>query len=84
MFSSAGQKEVAVSNLRVSGQSFISVEFGGYSSSSKMDTPKVQREDDDGGDLRIMAIDVRYEKVGGADGYLIALVLSDSTVKVRL
>ena len=54
------------------------MEFGGYS----YDEGKLEREADSGGDLRIMGIDVRDQKIGYVDGHLVSLVLSDSTVKV--
>lgn len=78
MFSSAGQKEVNISPLRIEGRDIVSVEFGGYSSSANQSN----ENEDAGGDLRIMGIDVRDETVDGVQGYLVALVLSDSTVKV--
>ena len=40
------------------------------------------RDDEQGGDLRVMGIDVRNQKVDTVDGYAVAIVLSDSTVKV--
>jgi len=60
----------------------MSVEFGGYSENIK--PVEDSRENDDaGGDLRIMGIDVRDETVQDVQGYLVALALSDSTVKVE-
>jgi hypothetical protein len=82
MFTSAGQKEVSVLPLRVAGRDIISVEFGGFSSNSIDQEDKFERDEDLGGDLRIMSIDVRKQKVEDIDGYLICVVLSDSTVKV--
>ena len=83
MFSSAGAKEVSTSPLRINGHDILSVEFGGFSSDTNPDDATNDRDDDLGGDLRIMGIDVRDEKMGDVQGYLVALVLSDSTVKVR-
>jgi len=83
MFSSAGAKEVSTSPLRINGHDLLSVEFGGFSSDTNPDETTNDRDDDLGGDLRIMGIDVRDEKMGDVQGYLVALVLSDSTVKVR-
>jgi len=83
MFSSAGAKEVSTSPLRVNGRDILSVEFGGFSSDTKLDDATNDRDDDLGGDLRIMGIDVRDQKMGDVNGYLVALVLSDSTVKVK-
>jgi len=83
MFSSAGAKEVSTSPLRVNGHDILSVEFGGFSSDTKLDDATNDRDDDLGGDLRIMGIDVRDQKMGKMNGYLVALVLSDSTVKVK-
>jgi hypothetical protein len=80
LFSSAGQKEVATSFLRIENEDILSVEFGGFSDASKVENDS----DDDGGDLRVMGIDVRDELFGDVNGYLIALILSDSTVKVLL
>jgi hypothetical protein len=82
MFSSAGAKEVSTSALRIKGNDILSVEFGGFSSDTKLDNRTIDRDDDLGGDLRIMGIDVRDQKMGDVGGYLVALVLSDSTVKV--
>jgi hypothetical protein len=76
MFSSAGQKEVAISPFRIGEEDIVSVEFGGFSSAGRTDDQTV---DDFGGDLRIMGIDVR-DIIAGV--YLVLLVLSDSTVKV--
>ena len=83
MFSSAGAKEASTSPLRINGHDILSVEFGGFSSDTNPDDATNDRDDDLGGDLRIMGIDVRDEKKGDVQGYLVALVLSDSTVKVR-
>ena len=77
LFSSGGQKEVAVSQLRIEEEDILSVEFGGYRSDEY--TPA--RNPEFGGDLRIMGIDAREQKIEDEEGYLIALVLSDSTVK---
>jgi hypothetical protein len=82
MFSSAGQKEVAISPFRIGEEDIISVEFGGFSSAGRTDDQTVERNDDSGGDLRIMGIDVRDTIVDGTSVYLVLLVLSDSTVKV--
>src|SRR5947207_12236739 len=81
LFSSAGQKEIVISPLRVADEDILSVEFGGFSETSKSCGDSA-RDDDDGGDLRIMGIDVRDEELDDVNGYLIALILSDSTVKV--
>ena len=82
MFSSAGQKEVCISPVCVEGRDIMSVEFGGYSENMK--PVEESRENDDvGGDLRIMGIDVRDETMEDVMGYLVALALSDSTVKVE-
>ena len=83
MFSSAGAQEVSTSPLRISRHDILSVEFGGFSNDTRPDDTTNDRNDDLGGDLRIMGIDVRDEKMGDVQGYLVALVLSDSTVKVR-
>ena len=83
MFSSAGAKEVSTSPLRISGHKIISVEFGGFSSDTKPADATIERDDYLGGDLRVMGIDVRAQKLGCVPGYLVALVLSDSTVKVE-
>jgi hypothetical protein len=83
LFSSAGQKEVFISPLRIGTEEIISVEFGGYSDISRIEE-EFQRDDDMGGDLRIMGIDVRDQIINGQIGYLVSLVLSDSTVKVYL
>jgi hypothetical protein len=82
MFSSAGQKEVNVSHLRVGEEDMVSVEFGGFSTNGSLDNDKFERDDDMGGDLRIMGIDVRNKMVNAMEAYLISYVLSDSTVKV--
>lgn len=82
MFSSAGQKEVCVSAIQVEGRDIMSVEFGGYSNNAKSD--ESNGNDDAGGDLRIMGIDVRDELLDGVNGYLVGLALSDSTVKVSI
>jgi len=82
MFSSAGAKEVSTSPLRINGHDILSVEFGGFSSDTRLDGQPIERDDELGGDLRIMGIDARDHKMGVIDGYLIALVLSDSMVKV--
>ena len=82
MFSSAGQKEVCISPVCIEGRDIMSVEFGGYSDNMK--PAEDSRENDDlGGDLRIMGIDVRDETVEDVQGYVVALALSDSTVKVE-
>ena len=81
LFSSAGQKEVSVSPFRVGGKDIISVEFGGYSSVTR--TEDTERDDNSGGDLRIMGIDVRDQTVCNEHVYLVSLVLSDSTIKVN-
>ena len=60
----------------------MSVEFGGFSSNSTGQEEKDERDEDMGGDLRIMAIDVRSQRVDDVDGYLVCMVLSDSTLKV--
>ena len=82
MFSSAGQKEVCITPLRIEGRDIVSVEFGGYSDIAKSEEDS-RENDDSSGDLRIMGIDVREQTVDGANGYLVALALSDSTVKVN-
>jgi len=82
LFSSAGQKEVSVTPLRIEDRDLLSIEFGGYSDTSKSSEGETQRDEDDGGDLRIMDLDVRDQVIDDHPGYLIALVLSDSTVKV--
>jgi len=84
MFSSAGAKEVSTSPLRINGHDILSVELGGFSSDTKSDDTTNDRDDDLGGDLRIMGIDVRDQKMVDVRGYLVALVLSDSTVKVSV
>lgn len=81
LFSSAGQKEVSVTPLRIEDRDLLSVEFGGYSDASSSEG-QTQRDEDDGGDLRVMDLDVRDQEIEDHPGYLIALVLSDSTVKV--
>lgn len=83
MFSSAGQKEVCVSFVQVEGREIMLVEFGGYSDNAKSEEES-NGNDDTGGDLRIMGIDVRDEILDGMSGYLVALALSDSTVKVLI
>lgn len=83
MFSSAGQKEVCVSAVQVDGRDIMSVEFGGYSDNAKSEEES-NGNDDAGGDLRIMGIDVRDELLDGVNGYLVGLALSDSTVKVSI
>jgi hypothetical protein len=83
LFSSAGRKEVAITPLRIEDEDILSVEFGGFSDASKAENDSA-RDDDDGGDLRVMGIDVRDRCFHGVNGYLVALILSDSTVKVDL
>lgn len=83
MFSSAGQKEVCVSAIQVEGRDIMSVEFGGFSDNAKSEEES-NGGNDTGGDLRIMGIDVRDELLDGVSGYLVALALSDSTVKVSI
>jgi hypothetical protein len=82
MFSAAGAKEVSTSPLRINSHDILSVEFGGFSGDIKADDETSDRDDDSGADLRVMDIDVRDHKIGHLQGYLVALVLSDSTVKV--
>jgi hypothetical protein len=84
MFSSAGEKAVKVSPLRVGDDDMFSVEFGGFSSTMKNTDDASERDDELGSDLRVMGIDVRNQKVDDMDGYLIAIVLSDSTLNVFL
>jgi hypothetical protein len=79
---SAGQKEIAISPLRVEDQDILSVEFGGFSNAFKSESDGHGRDEDDGGDLRITGLDVRDKQLDGVDGYLIALIFSDSTIKV--
>jgi hypothetical protein len=83
MFSSAGQKAVNISPLRIGEYDITSVEFGGFSSTTDTVGNENGRDDEQGGDLRVMGIDVRNQKVDAVDGYAVAIVLSDSTVKVR-
>jgi hypothetical protein len=78
MFSSAGQKEVAVSQLRIGKEDITSVEFGGYSNNEVVRT----RDSEHGGDLRIMGMDARSQRMDNVEGYLVSLVFSDSAVKV--
>jgi len=78
MFSSAGKKEMSASSIRIGEEDITSVEFGGYSNGEDI----LERDTDSGGDLRIMGLDVRDTKIGYEDGYMVSLVLSDSTVKV--
>jgi len=78
MFSSAGQKEVAVSQLRIAEMDITSVEFGGYSNNEVVSA----RDSEHGGDLRIMGMDVRSKRMDNEEGYLVSLVFSDSAVKV--
>jgi hypothetical protein len=80
MFSSAGQKEASVSTLRIGNDDIVSVEFGGYSGINN--GSDAATDDDSGGDLRVMGIDVRHQRIGEIDGYLVSVVLSDSAVKV--
>jgi hypothetical protein len=83
LFSSAGQKETGVSSLLVGGEQIISVEFGGFSNCTETTEGTVGRNDDLGGDIRIMGIDVLdCVPFWEAGCYLVALVLSDSSVKV--
>jgi hypothetical protein len=83
LFSSAGQKETAVSSLLVNGEQIISVEFGGFSSCAETTEGTGARNDDLGGDIRIMGIDVLDCVPCWEPGcYLVALVLSDSNIKV--
>ena len=84
MFSSAGQKAVKVSPLRVGGDDVVSVEFGGFSNTTKNVDDSSERDEELGGDLRVMGIDVRNQKVDDIDGYAVAIVLSDSTLNVTL
>ena len=84
MFSSAGEKAVKVSPLRVGDDDMFSVGFGGFSSTMKNTDDASERDDELGSDLRVMGIDVRNQKVDDMDGYLIAIVLSDSTLNVFL
>lgn len=84
MFSSAGQKAVNVSPLRIGGHDIVSVEFGGFSNTTDTVGTENGRDDQQGGDLRVMGIDVRNQTMEGLDGYAVAIVLSDSTVKVQL
>lgn len=78
MFSTAAQKEVAVSRVRMGDDDIVSVEFGGYSKQED----KSLRDSDLGGDIRIMGIDARAHKLGGHQGYLVCLVYSHSAIKV--
>jgi len=80
MFSTAAQKEVAVSQARMGDDDLISVEFGGYSK----EEDKSLRDSDLGGDIRIMGIDVRAHKLDNRDGYLVCLVYSHSVIKVSV
>lgn len=83
LFSSAGHKETAVSSLLVNEEQIISVEFGGFSSSTETTEGTGARNDDLGGDVRIMGIDVLDCVPCWEPGYyLVALVLSDSNIKV--
>jgi hypothetical protein len=83
LFSSAGQKEVSTTSLRLGDEDILSVEFGGFSDNAKIFDGGIERDEDDGGDLRIMGLDVIDYSVGGEDGWLVALVFSDSTLKVK-
>lgn len=78
MFSSAGQKEVAASQLRIGEEDITSVEFGGYSNNEIV----LPRDSEHGGDLRVMGMDVINQRMDDVEGYLVALVFSDSAVKV--
>jgi hypothetical protein len=78
LFSTGAQKKVSISSLVIGEEDIISVEFGGYSN----DRDKSERDNDSGGDLRIMGIDVRDSKLGDLECFWTALVLSDSTVVV--
>ena len=78
MFSSAAQKEAAVSQVRMGDDDILSVEFGGYSKEEN----KSLRDSDLGGDIRIMGLDARAHKLDDRDGYLVCLVYSHSVIKV--
>jgi hypothetical protein len=80
LFSTAAQKEVAVSQVRMGDDDVISVEFGGYSKEEDKST----RDSDLGGDIRIMGVDAKAYKVEDQDGYLVCLVYSHSVIKVYL
>jgi hypothetical protein len=84
MFSSGGQKAVNVSPLRVGDDDMVSVEFGGFSSTTRNIDDGSPRDEESGCDLRVMGVDARNQKVGDIDGYIIAIVLSDSTLNVFL
>ena len=75
---------MSITPLRIDEEDLISVEFGGFSDTVKTTDGGSSRADDEGGDLRIMGLDVRDQSMGGKRGYLIALAFSDSTVKVSL
>ena len=83
MFSSAGEKEVSTSPLRIKGHDILSVEFGGFNNDRIAPDMTNDKDDESCGDLRVMGIDVRDYVLGDVDGYLVVLVLSDSAVKVR-
>lgn len=83
LVSSAGQKEASLSLLRINHTDIISLEFGGYSNKT-IEGYSIDRDEHWGGDLRIMGVDVRGQRTGDIDVYLVCLVLSDSSVKVRL
>jgi hypothetical protein len=78
MFSSAGQKEVAVSQLQICEKDITSVEFGGYSNNETAWPQHLEH----GGDLRVIGMDVISQRMDDVEGYLVALVFSDSAVKV--
>jgi hypothetical protein len=78
IFSTAAQKEVAVSQVRIGDDDVISVEFGGYSK----EEDKSLRDSDLGGDIRIMGIDAKAYQIDGRNGYLVCLVYSHSVIKV--
>jgi hypothetical protein len=78
MFSTAAQKEVAVSQVRMGDDDLVSVEFGGYSK----EEDKSLRDSDLGGDIRVMGIDARGQWLDNREGYLVCLVYSHSVIKV--
>jgi len=73
---------MSITPIRLDNENILSVEFGGFSNSMNSNDNEELRDEDEGGDLRIMALDIRDQVIRDRKGYLIALAMSNSTVKV--
>jgi len=73
---------MSITPIRLDNENILSVEFGGFSNNMNSNDNDELRDEDEGGDLRIMALDIRDQVIRDRKGYLIALAMSDSTVKV--